>query len=117
MDTLASKIRQLRKQNGFTQEQLANILCEKYGMKVDRVMISKWETGFQTPQISTIKSLAEVFHVSLDYINGLSDYPEVKNIPFDNFISSMYRETKDMNEKDKQTLLDMAKVLKERYKK
>lgn len=33
-------------------------------------MISKWETGFQTPVMSTIVCLARYFGVSIDYLNG-----------------------------------------------
>ena len=33
-------------------------------------MISKWETGFQTPVVSTIVCLSKIFGVSLDDLNG-----------------------------------------------
>lgn len=70
MKNLQSKIKELRKQNGMTQEELAAKLRENYDLKTDRVMVSKWETGFQTPEIYTILCMAEIFGVSIDYLNG-----------------------------------------------
>ena len=64
------KIRALRKKAGMTQTELSERLNREYGLKTDRVMISKWETGFQTPVVSTLSCIAKVFGVSLDYLNG-----------------------------------------------
>lgn len=73
MNVLGERIKYLRKQAGLNQIELANALNREYGLKVDRVMVSKWETGFQTPIIGTIKNLAALFEVSLDYLTGESD--------------------------------------------
>lgn len=75
MNELGNKLRSLRKDRGLTQAQLSQELNQKFGLNTDRVMISKWETGFQTPVIGTLKYLADFFHVTLDYLNG-DDMPE-----------------------------------------
>jgi len=67
---LGEKIRKLRKENHWRQDQLADILNKEFGLKTDRVMISKWETGYQVPVLYTISCLAKVFNVSIDYLNG-----------------------------------------------
>lgn len=67
---LGNKIRTLRKQAGYTQEDLAQLLRSKYGLGTDRVMISKWETGFQEPHMHTLKCIANLFGVTVDYLNG-----------------------------------------------
>ena len=67
---LGEKIRKLRKENHWRQDQLADILNKEFGLKVDRVMVSKWETGYQVPVIYTISCLAKIFNVSIDYLNG-----------------------------------------------
>jgi transcriptional regulator with XRE-family HTH domain len=54
------KLQQLRKQNGLTQEQLA----EK--MFVSRTAISKWESGKGYPNLDSLKDLSEIFSVSID---------------------------------------------------
>lgn len=66
---LSEKIKYCRKENGYTQEELAKILRDKYGLGTDRAMISKWETGFQEPQIHTVTCLADLFGVSIDFLN------------------------------------------------
>lgn len=62
---LNEKIRNLRKQNNMTQEQLAERL------NVSRQAITKWETGSGQPDIGNIKALADEFGVSFDEL--LSD--------------------------------------------
>ncbi|MFA9376998.1 MAG: helix-turn-helix domain-containing protein [Lachnotalea sp.] len=54
------KLQQLRKQNGFTQEQLAKQLY------VSRTAISKWESGKGYPNIESLKCIAKLFSVSID---------------------------------------------------
>lgn len=67
---IGEKIRKLRKENHWRQDQLADILNREFGLKTDRVMISKWETGYQVPVLYTISCLAKIFNVSIDYLNG-----------------------------------------------
>lgn len=67
---LGDRIKALRKSKGMTQAQLSEKLNGQFGLKTDRVMISKWETGFQTPVFSTLACLAKVFDVSIDSLNG-----------------------------------------------
>lgn len=70
MNTLGNRLRELRNSQGLNQTQLSNALNERFGLKTDRVMISKWETGFQTPVMNTVAMLAKFFNVSIDYLNG-----------------------------------------------
>lgn len=66
---LSEQIKYFRKKNGYTQDELASILRKKYGLRTDRAMVSKWETGFQTPQMHTITCLADLFNISIDTLN------------------------------------------------
>lgn len=59
---LADKIIELRKKNGWSQEDLA----EK--MEVSRQSISKWEGAQSIPDMNKILKLSEVFSVSTDYL-------------------------------------------------
>ena len=65
---LGDRIKDLRKKRRLTQSDLMNLLRTKYDLKTDRVMISKWETGFQTPHTDTLKILAEALEVSTDFL-------------------------------------------------
>lgn len=64
------RIRDLRNEFQLTQEELG----KKIGQTKSN--ISKYETGALEPGIDTIKRLAQIFNVSIDYILGDSD---VKN--------------------------------------
>ena len=59
---LADKIIDLRKKNGWSQEDLA----EK--MDVSRQSISKWEGAQSVPDMGRIVRLSELFGVSTDYL-------------------------------------------------
>ncbi len=56
------KIYVLRKERNMTQEALA------FEVGVSRQSVSKWETGEFEPNLSTLKRLAEIFDVSVDYL-------------------------------------------------
>lgn len=59
---LAEKIMQLRKKNGWSQEELAE------QMKVSRQSVSKWESGASIPDLNKILLLAQIFDISTDYL-------------------------------------------------
>ena len=58
--TLGEKLRNARKQEGLTQEQLS----EKLG--ISRSAVAKWETGNGIPDISNLIALSDEFGLSLD---------------------------------------------------
>ncbi len=51
-----------RKQNGYTQEQIA----EKLG--VSRQAVAKWERGESLPDIENVIALADLYEVSVDFL-------------------------------------------------
>ncbi|MBR4360541.1 MAG: helix-turn-helix transcriptional regulator [Clostridia bacterium] len=59
---LADKIIQLRKKNGWSQEELA----EKLG--VSRQAVSKWEGAQATPDLTKLLSMSQLFGVTTDYL-------------------------------------------------
>jgi transcriptional regulator with XRE-family HTH domain len=72
---VGSKIKDYRQKLNLTQEQLAELLQNRYGLSTDRPTISKWETGFQEPTITPLKYLAEIFGTTIDRLNGSEDVP------------------------------------------
>ena len=54
------KLQELRKQKGYTQEELAEKLF------VSRTAVSKWELGRGYPNIDSLKEIAKVFSVTVD---------------------------------------------------
>ena len=77
MNVLGDRLRGLRKERGLNQDEFSKDLNKQFGLKTDRVMISKWETGFQTPIMSTIICIAKYFGVSIDYLNGNDDLKQI----------------------------------------
>ena len=59
---IAQNIVQLRKKSKLTQAELAERL--NYSDKA----ISKWERGESIPDVAVLKQLADLFHVSVDYL-------------------------------------------------
>ena len=82
--TIAEKIKQLRKDNNMTQEDLAEKL------NVSRQTISKWETNITIPDADNIVAISKLFNITTD---ELLDY-KVEAV-----------------QKKKQFLLDMAVLL------
>ena len=54
------KLQELRKQKGFTQEELAERLF------VSRTAVSKWESGRGYPNIDSLKAISKLFSVTID---------------------------------------------------
>ena len=90
---IGAYLKELRKEKGITQEELA----EKLG--VSGRTISRWETGFNMPDISLLVEIAEFFDVSI---------PEI--IKGERKSENMNEEVKEVAE----TMSDYAKVEKER---
>lgn len=61
---LADNLRKLRKDNGMTQEELAERLNVSVGV------VSKWERGASEPELGCLVEIAEVFMVSVDSLIG-----------------------------------------------
>ena len=58
--TIQEKLKELRKELGLTQEEVAERL------HVSRAAIARWETGKGIPDISNLITISEVFDISLD---------------------------------------------------
>ena len=65
--TMGERIKQLRKEQGMTQTDLAQTL------NVTKGTISTWETNSRIPGFETLNALSDLFQRSLDYIMGRSD--------------------------------------------
>lgn len=76
MVSLGSRIKDLRVENGLTQEELAENLNKLFGVSINKGMISKWESNKSEPRLDYTKNLAEYFNVSLDFLIGISKEKE-----------------------------------------
>lgn len=90
--TFGEKIQQLRKKQGWTQEELAAKIA------VSRQALSKWELGTAIPDTENVLQISRLFGVSTDYLlndqyDSDEDLPAVRmsNEKINNFYKSKLR--------------------------
>ena len=83
-----NKLYELRKQKGFSQEELANRL------NVSRQTISKWEVGESTPDMEKLVAISDLFEISLDEL-VLNKVPEEADTSAQVVKSEFYSDIKE----------------------
>lgn len=91
--TLGDKLTKLRKENNYTQEQLANILG------VSRQSVSKWESDIAYPETEKLLKIGEIYNCSMDYLlkdnqENASPKSEIFTLSFDLNARSFERKSK-----------------------
>lgn len=82
------RLKELRTKQHWTIEEVA----EKIG--VGRSTYAGYETEDRKPPIHNLIKLSELFDVSVDYILGLTDEPDVKHLEYD---ASKYLRKENLN--------------------
>ena len=95
---LPDKIIKLRKENGWSQEELAEKL------DVSRQAISRWENGTALPDAQNVLQISKLFHVTTDYLLN-DDYESDSDIPL---VRTATQETEDLFLKKKRLHLISA---------
>ncbi len=90
-----NNFKELRKEKGLTQLELAKIL------EIDQTTVSKWELGKAVPDTAMLIKLAEFFDVSTDYLLSRSNYYypdtiEIANIEENNNKTQFAEKLKDL---------------------
>ena len=67
-----NRLKQLREEHKLSQIELGNMIG------VTQQSVFAWEHGKTFPQIQTAIALCKIYNVSLDYLMGLSDDPNVQ---------------------------------------
>lgn len=70
---LKDRLKELRIEKGLTMDMLVYDINSKYGLDLNKGLISKWENGINEPSLKYASYLAQYFDVSLDYLIGLTD--------------------------------------------
>jgi len=100
-----NKIKELRKKNNWTQEDLAK------KMNLQNTHICRYETGNIKPGLDILKKFAKIFNVSIDYILG-EENEKNRTIKIDN--EELYQTLKDVEylpDKDKETVRNVIEGL------
>lgn len=69
MSWLGDRLRRIREQRGYTQDELAELL------DVGQQQIHRWETNKSDPSTDAIAGLAQILGVTADYLLGLVEDP------------------------------------------
>lgn len=85
---LQKTIMDLRREKGYTQEKLAEMLG------ISTAAVSKWECGNSYPDITLLPQIAEIFDVSLDY---LFSYDTTERKTISEVINEANRLSKELN--------------------
>ena len=64
------RLRELRKDHGISQRALAELLG------ISQQTYSRYERGQRNPSVETAYVLARLYHVSMDYLLGITDDPQ-----------------------------------------
>lgn len=103
MDFLGDRIRYLRESAGLKQKDMA------FEFSLNENTWSQYETNKRTPDIDTIKKIAEYFHVSIEYLMGLTDVQyNPKEEEFKEMVHIYYSLSKDEKR-------ELIKELKQKY--
>ena len=68
MDNIAGRIKEIRLEQGLSQAQFGAKL------NVSQDTVSLWEKGKSLPTTEMVVLIAKTFHLTSDYILGLSEY-------------------------------------------
>ena len=106
--SLAKKIVQLRKERNLTQKELASIVGVHFSH------MSRYERGISLPSIDVVKKLAQMFHVSADYLLFDESQATVRAQVADQELLQQFERISHMSEREKaavKTILE-AMILK-----
>lgn len=102
---IGSFLKELRKEKGITQEELAEILT------ISGRTVSRWETGSNMPDISLLLEIAEFYDVSIpEIING-----ERKSESMEKEVKEVVEAMSDYASTEKTLLLKRAKIISPNY--
>lgn len=101
-------------------------LCARKGVKpsraaedcgINRSNVASWKKHGYAPRSEALNLIAAYFGVSIDYLLGNkkeTSSNDQEEVTFDDFTYAMAGEAAGLTEEDKQTLLDMARFLKQK---
>jgi transcriptional regulator with XRE-family HTH domain len=104
--TFGERFKELRKNKGYTQAALANIL------HLNKSSISRYEKDLQLPEASSLSRIAEFFEVSIDYLMGSSGEEENKQ---EILIPKEYSDKYKVTSRDKKQYLQELKKINESF--
>lgn len=81
---LGKMLKQARRDNKLTMDELAEKLNKKYSLNINKSMISKWETGTSSPSLNFVQAYAKEFNLDMNRLLNIEvdeEYNESIPIP------------------------------------
>lgn len=100
-----NNLRFLRKEKGLTLNEVAEKL------DITAMSLSRYERGAREPKGEFLIKISNFYNVSPDYILGWSE-DKNKNVFTDEVLVSIYDELKELNNKQKEEILNVIKAIK-----
>lgn len=104
--TFGEKIKELRKVQDWTQEELANKIS------TDKRQVSLYENDKYLPSIDTVINISKVFNISIDYLL-FEDIPK-HNLYSDYSFFQKLEDLEKLSNNDKQIIIDLINSLAEK---
>lgn len=76
---LGEKLKKVRIDNGYSMEEMKNILNSKYDLQISKSMISRWENGVSEPINTYLSAYAKEFNLDMNDLLGI-DLKDIPNI-------------------------------------
>lgn len=100
------RLKNLRENAGFTQEQLGKKL------NVVKSNISMYENGTRIPNADILEQLSKIFDVSIDYLLGKTDVKKYES-PYDDELEKvLFSKAKELNTEEKRAILNVINAIK-----
>ncbi len=73
MNTFSKRLRQLRNEANLSMDEFCEKFNAKFGAKLNKSTVSRYENGSQEPMVSLVKNFAIFFNTSPDYLLGYDE--------------------------------------------
>lgn len=128
--TFGERLSFLRKRENLSQDKLAEQINNKYGTKLNKGMISKWENDKEIPQMTNMKIIANFFRTDVGFFfednipgDSLEDWFELAHSEMPEELPSsendknstpeyfaIQRKSKKLSQKDQKRLLKIMEA-------
>lgn len=106
MKEFAERLKKLRKEQAYTQQQLASLLG------VSKSAISMYENGEREPEISMIQKIATILNVDIEELVGTATPDQTLSLsPFRNMEKLIARNGKQLTEEERNRLIELLNNL------
>lgn len=97
MDEFSKRLKELRLERDLSMDMLVTDLKGQFpDIRIEKSMLSRWESGTNSPTWENVKYLSQYFNVSLDYLAGLTDIRTPSRLlAYNSKIKQLYGDNKE----------------------